>query len=551
MEIFAIANLGRFKHIVTTLFKYGFDDIAERLNIPGKVFIKKVQSVGLDMTTWERVRRTLEELGPTFVKLGQILSQRPDLLPLELIQELEKLQDSVAPVAFTALKQELEASLDASVEDVFTNFSEEPLAAGSLAQVHRAILRSSGEVVAVKVRRPDVSKIIETDLHILQIVVPYLSEHFEFAQIYNLQELLKELRRSLLREINFSREARNMKIVAGNFSDYPQVFIPKVYDDYSSEKVLTMELAEGTKIKDFHDVGQDRRERLAKTGLNIIIKQILDDGFFHADPHPGNLLIMVDDHICLLDWGIVGVLPAETRYELVDLIDAIIEQNAEKALDRILSFTAVQDHQINETLLLRDILEMLYTYHSVPIGDLNMKNFFSDINMLLRTHGLRMPSDLALMLKAIVTAEGTAQKLYPELDVIAEIKPFILRLSMERWNPKTIFRKLSRQLRHLLEFQSGLPARLRSILDRIDAGELSIKFEHENLTGLRRTLDSLSNRLAFSILTSSLIIGSSMIITTGVKPLLFGYPAIGIIGYFISAILGMTVIINIIRSKKL
>jgi ubiquinone biosynthesis protein len=551
MDLFGIANLGRFRHIVTILFKYGFDDIAERLNIPGKILIGKVPAVAGELTTWQRLRLGLEELGPSFVKLGQILSQRPDLLPLELIRELEKLQDAVTPVPTAEIVKVVEESLGIPLAEVFANFSETPLAAGSLAQVHQAILKRSGAAVAVKVRRPEVEKTIEIDLHILETLIPYLYEHFEFARIYNLPRLFIELRRALLRELDFTREARNMKIVAANFSGYPEVFIPGVLDSASTDKVLTMELAEGTKLKNFPESTLEHREKLARNGLGIIIKQILDDGFFHADPHPGNILIRADDTVCLLDWGSVGIMPERTRYELVDLVSAITDKNAEKALDVMLSFNAGQGRPIDEPLLVRDILEMIYSYHSVPIGELNIKNLFSDINTLLRTHGLQLPSDLALMFKAVVTAEGTLHKLYPELNVVAELQPHLRRLSQERWQPRSLLQQMGRQLRQFLRLQHDLPTRLRSILERLDRGQLAIRFEHQNLTGFQRTLDNASNRLAFSILTAALIIGSSMIITTGVKPLLFGYPAIGLIGYFISAVLGLTVLINIIRSRGL
>ncbi|HSH14048.1 MAG TPA: AarF/UbiB family protein, partial [Desulfurivibrionaceae bacterium] len=417
---------------------------------------------------------------PSFVKLGQILSQRPDLLPLELIRELEKLQDAVTPVPTAEIVMVVEASLGAQLTEVFANFSEVPMAAGSLAQVHQAILVSTGEAVAVKIRRPEVEKTIETDLHILETAIPYLSEHFEFSRTYNLPRLFLELRRALLRELDFSREARNMKIVAGNFSGHLEVFIPRVLDPFCTDKVLTMELAEGTKLKNFPASTPERREKLARSGLNIIIKQILDDGFFHADPHPGNLLIRDDDTVCLLDWGSVGIMPEQTRYELVDLISAITEKNAGKALDVLVSFTAGQGRPVDEPLLLRDILEMIYSYHSVPIGELNIKNFFTDINMLLRTHGLQLPSDLALMFKAVVTAEGTAHKLYPGLNVIAEMQPYLNRLNQERWQPRSLLQQMGRQLRQFLRLQHDLPTRLRSILERIDRGQLTIRFEHEN-----------------------------------------------------------------------
>lgn len=551
MDLFGIAHLGRFRHIVTILFKYGFDDVAERLNIPGKTLISRVPAIDRELSTWQRLRLGLEELGPSFVKLGQILSQRPDLLPLELIRELEKLQDAVTPVDSAEISRVVEQSLGAPLAEIFSTFSPTPLAAGSLAQVHQAILKESGEAVAVKIRRPEVEKLIATDLQILERIVPHLYEHFEFARLYNLPKLFLELRRALLREIDFSREARNMKIVAGNFSGDPEVFIPRLFEGYCTDQVLTMELAEGTKLKDFPASSPERREKLARSGLRIIIKQIFVDGFFHADPHPGNLLIRADDTICLLDWGSVGIMPDRTRYELVDLLSAIIAKDAEKALDVLLAFNTGREQLVDDSLLLRDLMEMLHAYHSVPIGELNIKNLFADINLLLRTHGLQLPSDLALMFKAVVAAEGTAHKLYPDLNVIGEIEPFIGRLGRERWQPRHLLQQLGRQLRQLLRLQNDLPSRLRSILDRIDRGQLTIRFRHENLDGLRRTLDSVSNRLAFSILTAALIIGSSMIITTGIKPLLFGYPAIGLIGYLISAILGLTVLINIIRNRNL
>ena len=424
------------------------------------------------------------------------------------------------------------------------------MAAGSLAQVHAAVLKKENVPVAIKIRRPDIVRTVEIDLQILEGAAPYLSENLEFARTYDLVNLVKELKRALLRELNFTLEARNMQIISQSMAGEKDVIIPEVYEDYTRSSVLTMDLVEGVKLKDLKPENIEEREQLGQTGLRVVVKQVLENGFFHADPHPGNFLVVDDKELCLLDWGVVGILPSETRYELVELISAIVDMEAEKVLDVLVSLTGANVVQINERLLLRDILEILHLYHSVPLGKLDLGQLLMDLNNMLRTHHIKLPSDLALMFKTMVTVEGTARRFYPELDVIAEIEPFINQLGMERWSPSQIWRRFTRQLRFYLKLQTNLPGSIQRILQKMEQGELNIKFRHENLSGLQKSLDNVSNRLSFSIILGAVIIGSSMIITTGVKPLIFGYPAIGLVGYLISAILGLVVVINIFRSRK-
>ena len=550
MDILALSKLGRFRDIVGVLFKYGFDDVAKRLQLPGKILIAKTRIAVPEMTTWERLRHTLEELGPTFVKFGQILSLRGDLLPAELIKELEKLQDSVAQVPFEEIMGVLKKALKRPLDEVFSLIDEKPLAAGSLAQVHGAVLRDENVPVALKIRRPDIVRVVEIDLQILEGAVPYLSEHLEFARTYDFVNLVKELKRALLRELNFTLEARNMQIISKSLAGEKDVIIPEVYEDYTRSSILTMDLIEGVKLKDLEPENIEEREQLARIGIRLVVKQVLENGFFHADPHPGNFLIIDGAKVCLLDWGVVGILPSETRYELVELIAAIVDMEAEKVFDILLSLTGANVSQINEKLLLRDILEILHLYHSVTIGRLDLGQLLMDLNNMLRTHHIKLPSDLALMFKTMVTAEGTARKLYPELDVIAEIEPFINQLGIERWSISQVWRRFTRQLRLYLKLQSSLPGAIQRILQKVEQGELDIKFKHENLGGLQKSLDNVSNRLSFSVILGAVIIGSSMIITTGVKPLIFGYPAIGLVGYLISAVLGLIVAFNIFRSRK-
>jgi ubiquinone biosynthesis protein len=550
MDLLALSKLGRFRSIVSVLFKYGFDDVAERLHLPGKILISKTRMAVQEMTTWERLRHTLEELGPTFVKFGQILSLRGDLLPAELIKELEKLQDSVAPVSFEEIMGVLQKALKKPLDQIFSLIDEEPLAAGSLAQVHRAVLKDENVPVALKIRRPDIVRTVEVDLQILEGAAPILCEHLEFARTYDFVNLVKELKRALLRELNFTLEARNMQIVSQALSGEKDVIIPEVYEDYTRFSVLTMDLIEGVKLKHLQPEDVEEREQLAKIGIRLVVKQVLENGFFHADPHPGNFLVVNEREVCLLDWGVVGILPSETRYELVELIGAIVDKEAEKVLDVLVALTEANVTEINERLLLRDILEILHLYHSVTVGKLDLGQLLMDLNNMLRTHHIKLPSDLALMFKAMVTVEGTARQIYPELDVIAEIEPFIKQLGVERWSPSQIWHRFTRQLRLYLKLQSSLPGAIQRILQKVEQGELNIQFKHENLGGLQKSLDNVSNRLSFSIILGSVIIGSSMIITTGVKPLIFGYPAIGLVGYLISAFLVLIVAFNIFRSRK-
>jgi len=551
MDILALSKLGRFRDIVAVLFRYGFDDVAERLQLPGKILISKTRiAVAAEMTTWERLRRAMEELGPTFVKFGQILSLRGDLLPAGLIKELEKLQDSVTPVPYEDIREVLQKALKRPLDEIFSVIDEEPLAAGSLAQVHAAVLKEENVPVALKIRRPDIVRTVEIDLQILEGAVPYLSEHLEFARTYDFVNLVKEVKRSLLRELNFTLEARNMQIISKSMADEKGVIIPQVFEDYTRSAVLTMDLIEGVKLKNLQPEDIEERERLAKLGLRLIVKQVLENGFFHADPHPGNFLIVDGRDLCLIDWGMVGILPSEIRYDLMELIASIVDMEAEKVLDLLISLTGANVVQINERLLLRDILEILHLYHSVTIGRLDLGQLLMDLNNMLRTHHIKLPSDLALMFKTMVTAEGTARQLYPDLDVVAEIEPFISQLGRERWSISQVWRRFTRQLRIYLKLQSTLPGAIQRILQKVEQGDLNIRFRHENLGGLQKSLDNVSNRLSFSIIVASLIIGSSMIITTGIKPLIFGYPAIGLVGYLISAILGLVVVISIFRSRK-
>ncbi len=547
MDLKTLANLGRFKEIAFTLLKYGFDDVVDRLHLPGKFFSSVKVVPHKDKTTFERIRLTLEELGPTFIKFGQVMSLRPDLLPHDLIRELCKLHDRVPMLEFTLIKNVVEKELNRPLEEVFSRFDEEPLASASLAQVHRANL-PDGTPVAVKVQKPDIRKTVNRDLSILEDMVEALEDRIEVFAFYDAPGMVRELKHAMLKELDFAIEVRNMRIAEANFEGDPQVRIPGVHEEFSTGRLITMELFEGKRLRELDTASPEQRRELAVLGLRTAVRQVLEHGFFHADPHPGNMIVMDGGVIGLLDWGMVGRLTQQARYELIDLIVAVAGRDCPATATALLRLAGA-DHG-NKAALERDLLDILDIYGDLTIKEINLGEMARDMTALLRSHRIRMPADLTLMLKAVVTAEGTARELCPDLSVVSEAEPFVKKLVKERYKPAVLWRTLRRALSDLLDMYGQLPQRLNRVFSKMDKGELSIRFEHHNLGGLLQTIETATNRLTFALIIGALIIGSSLIITTGIEPHLFGFPLLGILGYLISGVLGLWLVFLIIRRRK-
>ncbi len=552
MDIQTIPRLNRAKDILLTLIKYGFGDIVDRLELRNKLLPFRVKThEHSNKSTWERIILVLTELGPTFIKFGQIMSLRPDLIPGSLIRELSKLQDDVAPNSYQDIKAQVENSLGSPIEDIFLEFEQEPLAAASLAQVHRAVLRDNNNtVVAVKVQRPGIRRIIKKDLDILAALAKQIHERVEFLRIYNLPNLVEEMRKLLLNELNFEKEAKNIRLAKNNFAKDPNLYFPKTFPDYSSSQVLVMELVQGKKLKHTQDLPKKEKTRLAKVGINCTLKQILEDGFFHADPHPGNIFILDDGRVSFLDWGMVGRITPNTKMQLLNLFEGVLNKDSEIILKVFLSFS-VSTEPIDKNQLQSELIDILDDYHSVPLKEINIGNLLSALTNIFQEYKITIKSEVALLIKSIVTSEGTARLLYPELDVVSEAEPYIRKLLKQKYSPAHLFRQLRLNLGNFLQLQKDLPNQLNDILSQIENGNLSINFKHKGLDDLRHTLDHIANRLTLGIITASMIIGSSMIITTGVPPLLLGYPALGLIGYLLSAFVGGWLAVDIIKKRKM
>ena len=549
MDWKTLTSLGRFKDIVMVLLRYGFDDLVDRLNIPGTMFMRKKSSINQPLNTVERIRYACEELGPTFVKFGQMASLRPDLVPSPLIDELGKLQDDVAPVDMSQISEVIEQSTGKPLKETFSVFDVTPVAAASISQVHRGVLAADGRIASVKVQRPGIRAKMRTDLDILAILAEQLHERVEELNSFDLPNLVRLIKKTLLRELDFRREARHMKIARTYAGKTADVYIPEVYEAYCSEHLLVMEFIQGAKLKDFKRESIDDPELLARQGLAAAIDQILKHGFFHADPHPGNIMITQNGRMCLIDWGMTGRLSERDRHQLIGLLQAVLEKDGEAMVHTLLRIGRAEA-AIDQRGLERDLLDILDLHYAVPIKDMNIGHLLMAITDLLRTYRLRLPPDLVIMVKALVAAEGTARRIYPELDVVSEAKAHISKLAAQRYTPESVLRRLRFSVSQLFSLQKEIPSRLESLLGKADRNELTLGFRHENLSGLIDTLENVASRVTFGIIIAAMILGSSMIITTGVRPLLFGFPALGVIGYLFSGLLGIWLLINIIRKRK-
>lgn len=549
MQLNDIKKLKRFKDIVSILAKYGFDEVVDRFDLPGADFLHSIVPVDTSLGLFPRIRIVIEELGPTFIKFGQIMSLRPDLLPEELLAELEKLQDNVPPVDGSDIIPVVEECLGRPIVELFSLFDVEPVAAASLSQVHKGILRQNGEVVAVKVQRPGILQDIVSDLDILESICGFLDQQFEELRYYDLPELARTVRQTLMQELDFTKELNNINI-ARKYAEETDVYIPAPYEQYSSKKLLVMEFFDGVKFKEFQNEAQEKREQIARQGLQAVVQQILEDGFFHADPHPGNLLVSSNMKLCIIDWGMVGRLTERDRFMLIEMLTAVVDKNSE-ALSNIflqLCQSTVKTQERNS--LERGLLTLLDSYYVLPIKEMDIGGLLRSLLTLLREHNLRLPTDMVVMIRSLVTAEGSARLVFPELNVVEELKESVHRLALERYKPGVVWRNLRNSLSSFLSLKSELPRQLLQIIEKIEGGELSFKLHLDKLEHLVNTLENASNRLTVGIITGAIIMGSSMIVTTGVRPFIFGLPALGVIGYLLSVVLGLWLVITILRKKK-
>jgi ubiquinone biosynthesis protein len=538
----------RAKEILAVLARHGFADLFKQIDLPPGFWDHLLPPPGPVRTTEERARLAAEELGPTFVKLGQLLSMRPDVLPHAFILELRKLQDSVQPLPFSSLGPVLREALGREAHEVFTDFNEEPLASASLAQVYFARLRDTGQPVAIKVQKPDIQGTMEADLDLAAWLAGLLQHRIAALQAVDLRTLVEEARRGILRELDFRHEARSQQYFNAQNPHPEQVFAPQVNLELSSERVLVMEYIDGRPVSQ-PGLPPETMRLLAARGAASLVRQVLVAGFFHADPHPGNVFVTADGRLCFLDWGLVGHLTRRLRYALADFWVAAVQQDAELIV-QIAADLAPPETRLDLHTMEKEVTLALREELNFAIGHQQLGRAMLKLLYIFGNHGIPLSRDYSLMAKAVLSIEEVSRVLDPRFDLRVQAEPVLREVYRERTSPATLLRRVRTFMNRSLAGMQNLPSELHRLVRRLERDDLTVNLQHRGLEDHDDAMKIAANRIALGVIIGSLIIGSSLIVTTGTKPLLFGYPMLGIVGYLLSALLGLYVVWDIIRHGR-
>lgn len=549
-------HMRRYRQIVSILLKYGFDDIVGVIRqdlvmrFGSKIVPRLKVKTDVSMSRPERLRYAAEELGPAFVKLGQILSMRPDLVPPDIATEFQKLQDEVTPCSYEEILTVIREELKQEPEMVFAEICDQPLAAASIAQVYRATL-PTGQRVVLKVQRPGIRDVIDVDLEIISDLAQILARHSPNTIMYDPVGIVTEFDRSIHRELDFLSEARNIQRFGRLCADDTTVFIPTAYLELSSPRLLVMDFVDGVKVSRLDEISKMNLDQtiIAKRGANLILKQIFEFGFFHADPHPGNIMVIEDNVIAPLDYGMVGHLDQHTIDGLGDVLIGIVKKDVRRILK---SFDSLEMSRAVESrdALQMDLSDFINRYYEVPLQQLQVSSLLGEIFEIARLHHLVVPSNMSLMLKALVTVEGLGRKLYPEFDMVSEVRPYINRITMKRYDPRRKFRELISILDDFSDLAEELPQGIRDIMRKTSRGELKVQFEHRNLDNIAKKYTQSSNRTSSALIIAALIIGSSLVMQVPLSPSFFGFPLLGVIGYILASMFGIMLLWDIFRSRR-
>lgn len=540
----AARDMGRLNEIAGVLIRHGFGDTVRRLGLADRLeragHVLRWDHVA-DLARIEppaQVRLAMEELGPAFVKLGQILAGRADLFGPEWIAEFEKLHSHVPAVPLELLRPQLREDLGGEPEAVFARFDTEPLAAASIAQVHRAQLKDGTEVV-VKIRRPGITEVIEADLRLLARLAALAEAEVPALKPYRLQQLVREFVKSLRRELNLAAECRHAERITANMAPLPWIVIPRVYWAHTGERVNVQDFVGGVPGDQLGlltpEAGFDRT-LLAQRGAQAVLKMIVEDGFFHADPHPGNVFYLPGNGIAFIDFGMVGRLSERRREELLQLLLGLVERQSQAVAEVLLDWTG-DGHGINQAQLETEIEAFVDQYHGTPLAELSLGQMLADVTALLREHHLGLPSDLALLIKAFISLEGMGRGLDPGFHMATEATPMLQDVLRARYEPKALAGRAWKTLRRTLAVAEQLPHDVSRLLRNARRGRLQVNIELAHLKRVGDQIDRAANRLAMALVISALIIGSSIVMTVKGGPTLFGLPLFGSLG-FIGAVLG-------------
>lgn len=547
-------HLVRYRHIMTVLMKYGFEEmagvVARRVKVGRGRTRARLENLA-QTSLPQRIRLAAQELGPTFIKLGQMLSTRPDLIPAEYVSELEQLLDRVAPENYDDIRNAIKQQLGAFPEEVFERFDTTPLAAASIAQVHRARTKDGCEVV-VKIRRPNIVETIHTEMGMLHDIAGLVKVHLGRHNTIDPVRMVSEFSQAVTLEVNFENERRNQQRFIKNFESDPTVHVPRVFEQYSSEGILTMEFIDGIK--------PSQTDKLEAAGLNcktiaarggaFVLRQVFDYGFFHTDPHPGNFLILPDNVLAPLDFGQVGRLTRQDQTLLQYIVLSIVDADAGKIVHGLERSDMLSD-ATDITELSRDLEEILSAYQDLPLKDIPFGEALKRGFDVIRRHHIEPPRDFTLMLKSLMTIEAFATDLDTEFQIIDHLKPYARKFTFEQISPETLFRQMQKATRGAGELAVRFPEDAAAIIRKFRRGDFKIHVYHDHLEEMEQTLDSSSNRISFAVIIAALLIASSLLVPQEGDILgIVSLETLGVIGYLAAAVMGIWLLIFIIRQRR-
>lgn len=542
-----LRDLPRYRQILATLIKYGYRDVVAALHLEGLVRPLEKVALGEDVPPHDRARRlrlVCEDLGPTFVKLGQLLSTRPDLLPESYISELSKLRDDVRPFSYLEAETILVEEYGRPLSEIFRSIEEAPVASASISQVHRAVLRD-GRTVALKIRRPGIEKTVAADLDILRNLSQVAERRLPFLAPYHPVTLAQEFERTLRRELDFSIERQTMERCRAQFGRARYAHVPEIYPELCTGRVIGMEFIGGVSVDDLDGLramNVDPR-KVAVRGARLLLTQIFRHGFFHADPHPGNLRVLPGGVIAPLDYGMFGRIDARTRERIAELMLGLVGQDTERVL-RALDALEIRGDGVDPRALSRDVGDLVAAYSDLTLDTIDLSRLLRELIALIRTHHLRIPPDLVLLIRSLVTIESVGRRLDPHFDIAAQVQPFIREQMARRYDP---WRLLNRAVRTADDMQNVimmLPKVMGHTLESLQRGELHVRFDVQHMEKLVQQLTRASYTLTAGIIIAGLLVGSSVIIRGGTR-----LATLGAIGYVVAGVLGLWLVWNILRGR--
>jgi ubiquinone biosynthesis protein len=544
-------NLKRYKEIVYVLIKYGFSFVVEKLNMEGvayKIPITNPPEEIKNMSTGEKIRRAIEELGPTYIKLGQILSTRKDLLDQDIIDELSKLRDNVEEFDTELAKSIFKNEIGLDIDKVFKNFNDKPIGAASIGQVYEASL-DSGEEVIIKIQRPNIESIIKSDLEILKSMAIALKDFKKDIDI-DLIQIVEEFQTQLMRELDYNFEALNAMKFRKIFAKSDDVYIPEVYEKYTTKRILVMEKIIGVKLSDVNKIkklGWDTKA-ISEIGVRSLLKQVFEHGFFHADPHPGNIFILSQKTISYIDFGMIGIVDKKSLNLLNEIAIALVEKNVDRIIYILMEMDVVNT-EVDMSAIRQDLLYLIHYYYDVPLEKISITDILNEVFRFLRKYKISIPAQLLTLAKTIITLEGTGRELNPDFSLSSMGHEFMKYYYVNKFNPQRVFMSSKHIAEEMLLDIKTIPKQMRVILRNIEKNNIKMQIEDVKFVSLEEKITDLTTQISLSLVLASIVVGSSLIIASPNINNNVWIRLTAFSGFFISFIIGLLLVIKIIRSQ--